>query len=197
VVGDEPWIAIAWSGIRSFGAPLLATGERILTTVLFTDIVGSTDIAARVGDDRWHNLLGAHNEEVRRVIEGFGGVEVKTTGDGFLVWFEAPARALSCAQAVREAVNSLDLEIRAAVHTGEVEKAGEDVRGLAVHYASRLLARAAPGEILTSTTTRDLVDGSGFAFEDRGSRELRGDRRGAAGVRVGRRLTRQRRSRRR
>ena len=174
VAGDEPWIAIAWSGIRTFGAPLLATGERILTTVLFTDIVGSTEIAARVGDDRWHNLLAMHNEEVRRVIEGFGGVEVKTTGDGFLVRFDAPARALSCAQAVRAAVNSLDLEIRAAVHTGEVEKAGEDVRGLAVHYASRLLALAAPGEILTSTTTRDLVDGSGFAFEDRGSRELRG-----------------------
>lgn len=107
------------------------------------------------------------------MIEGFGGVEVKATGDGFLFRFDAPDRALSCAQAARAAVRSLDLEIRAAVHTGGVEKAGDDVRGLAVHYASRLLALAAPSEILTSTTTRDLVDGSGYAFEDRGSRELR------------------------
>jgi class 3 adenylate cyclase len=174
VVGDEPWIGIAWSGIRSFGAPLLATGERVLTTVVFTDIVGSTDIATRLGDDRWHAILADHNEESRRAIEQFGGHEVKTTGDGFLARFDAPARALACAKAMRAVAESLDLQIRAAVHTGEVEVVGDDIRGLAVHLASRLLALARPGEILTSATTRDLVDGSGFAFEDRGRHELKG-----------------------
>ena len=174
VVGDEPWIGIAWSGIRSFGAPLLATGERVLTTVVFTDIVGSTDIAARLGDDRWHAILADHNEEFRRAIEQFGGHEVKTTGDGFLARFDAPARALACTSAMRAVAKSLDLQIRAAVHTGEVEVVGDDIRGLAVHLASRLLALAGPDEILTSATTRDLVDGSGFAFEDRGRHELKG-----------------------
>jgi class 3 adenylate cyclase len=174
VVGDEPWIGIQWSGIRTWGAPLLATGERVLTTVLFTDIVGSTDVAARIGDARWEELLSAHNEGFRRSIERFGGREVKTTGDGFLVRFDVPVRALTCARAMRGFAESLDLRIRAAVHTGEVEIVGDDIRGLAVHLASRLLALAGPGEILASATTRDLVDGSGFAFHDRGRHELRG-----------------------
>ena len=174
VLGDEAWIGIAWSGIRSFGAPLLATGERILTTVVFTDIVGSTHTAARLGDERWHALLADHNEAIRRAIEQFQGVEVKTTGDGFLARFDAPARALACAKAMRAVAESLDLQIRTAVHTGEVEVVGDDIRGLAVHLASRLLALAEPGDILASATTRDLVDGSGFAFEDRGRHELKG-----------------------
>jgi class 3 adenylate cyclase len=174
VLGDEPWIGITWSGIRTFGAPLLATGERLLTTVLFTDIVGSTDLAARLGDAPWQALLVAHNDGARRALERFGGVEVKTTGDGFLARFDAPARALACARAMRSVGASLDLEIRAAVHTGEVELVGDDIRGLAVHLASRLLALARPGEILASATTRDLVDGSGLAFENRGRHELRG-----------------------
>jgi class 3 adenylate cyclase len=174
VAGDEPWVGIAWSGIRSFGAPLLATGERVLTTVLFTDIVGSTDVAARLGDTRWRALITDHNEGFRRAIESFQGTEVKTTGDGFLVRFDVPVMALACAKAMRSIAESLDLRIRAAVHTGEVEVVGDDIRGLAVHLASRLLALAAPGEILASATTRDLVDGSGFAFEDRGRHELKG-----------------------
>ena len=174
VIGDEPWIGIQWSGIRTWGAPLLATGERILTTVLFTDIVGSTDVATRIGDGRWQTLLASHNDGVRRAIDRFQGVEVKTTGDGFLARFDAPARALACARAMRTIAASFDLQIRAAVHTGEVEVVGDDIRGLAVHLASRLLALAAPGEILASATTRDLVDGSGLAFEDRGRHELKG-----------------------
>jgi hypothetical protein len=128
VIGDEPWTGINWAGIRTYGAPLLATSERILTTVLFTDIVGSTDVAARIGDGRWQTLLAAHNDAVRHAIDRFGGVEVKTTGDGFLVRFDAPARALACARAIRTAVASLDLRIRAAVHTGEVEVVGDDTR---------------------------------------------------------------------
>jgi class 3 adenylate cyclase len=174
VVGDEPWIGIAWSGIRSFGAPLLATGERVLTTVVFTDIVGSTDTAARLGDDRWHALLADHNEATRRAIEQFQGLEVKTTGDGFLVRFDAPARALACAKAMRAVAESLGLQLRTAAHTGEVEVVGDDIRGLAVHLASRLVGLADPGEILASATTRDLVDGSGFVFESRGRHELKG-----------------------
>jgi class 3 adenylate cyclase len=174
VVGDEPWIGIAWSGIRAFGAPLLATGERVLTTVLFTDIVGSTAVAARLGDARWEALMAAHNDGFRRTIEGFQGREVKTTSAGFLVRFDVPVRALACAKGMRTVAESLDLEIRAAVHTGEVEVIGDDIRGLAVHFASRLLALAGPGEILASATTRDLADGSGFAFEDRGRHELKG-----------------------
>jgi class 3 adenylate cyclase len=108
------------------------------------------------------------------VIEQFQGQEVKTTGDGFLIRFEAPARAIACTKAMRSVAESLELRIRAAVHTGEVELVGDDIRGLAVHLASRLLALAQPGEILTSATTRDLVDGSGFSFYDRGRHELKG-----------------------
>jgi class 3 adenylate cyclase len=174
VVGDVPYVTVHWSGIRSFGAPLLATGDRVLTTVLFTDIVGSTEVAARIGDARWDTLLATHNERVRRVIERFQGVDVKATGDGFLARFDAPARALASAQAMRGTAASLDLQIRAAVHTGEVELVGDDIHGLTVHVASRLLALAEPGEILASATTRGLVDGSGFGFEDRGRHELKG-----------------------
>ena len=174
VVGDEPWIGIAWSGIRSFGAPLLATGERVLTTVLFTDIVGSTELAARIGDSGWESLIARHNDGFRRAIESFGGREIKTTGDGFLVRFDVPVRALACARAMRSFAETLDVQIRAAVHTGEVEIVGDDIRGLAVHLASRLLALAEPSEILASATTRDLVDGSGFTFDDRGRHELKG-----------------------
>ena len=174
VIGDEPWVGVNWSGIRTWGSPLLATGERILTTVLFTDIVGSTDVAARLGDGRWHTLLASHNDGVRRALDRFQGIEVKTTGDGFLARFDAPARALACARAMQTIAGSLDLQIRAAVHTGEVEVVGDDIRGLAVHLASRLLALARPGEILASATTRDLVDGSGLVFEDRGWHELKG-----------------------
>jgi class 3 adenylate cyclase len=173
-VGDEPCISVNWSGIRTWGAPLLATGERILTTIVFTDIVGSTDVAGRLGDARWHRLLATHNDQVRRTFERFGGKEVKTTGDGFLVRFDAPARALHCARAMRQIAAAHELQIRAAVHTGEVEILGDDIRGVAVHLASRLLALAAPDEILASTTTRDLVDGSGLVFEDRGRHELKG-----------------------
>ena len=174
VLGEEPWVSINWSGIRTWGAPLLATGERILTTVLFTDIVGSTDVAARLGDGPWRTLLATHNDDVRRALDRFAGLEIKTTGDGFLARFDAPARALRCAMAIREAAKRLDLEVRAAAHTGEVEVVGDDIRGVAVHLASRMLSVAVPGDILASATTRDLVDGAGLAFEDRGRHEFKG-----------------------
>ena len=174
VLGDEPAVSIQWSDIRTWGAPLLATGRRILTSILFTDIVASTDIAARLGDARWRTLLATHNEHVRRAIDRFAGVEVTTTGDGFLIRFDAPARAIRCAQTIRDAAPEFGLQIRAAVHTGEVEVVGDDIRGVAVHLASRILGLAGPGEILTSGTTWGLVDGSGLVFESRGRHELKG-----------------------
>jgi class 3 adenylate cyclase len=143
-------------------------------TSRFTDIVGSTDVAARLGDGRWRTLLATHNDRVRRALDRFTGVEVKTTGDGFLARFDAPARAIACARAIRSDAAALGLEIRAAVHTGEVEVVGDDIRGVAVHRASRLFALAGPADILTSGTTRDLVDGSGLAFKERGRHELKG-----------------------
>jgi class 3 adenylate cyclase len=174
VVGDEPAVSLHWSGIRTFGATSAASRPRILTTVLFTDIVASTDVAARLGDERWQDLLATHNEDVRRVLDRFAGVEISTTGDGFLARFDAPAGAVRCAEAVRAAIVGLGLEIRAAVHTGEVELVGDDIRGVAIHLASRILALADPGEILVSATTHDLAEGSGLMFEEYGSHELRG-----------------------
>jgi uncharacterized protein (TIGR00369 family) len=148
--------------------------ERILATVLFTDIVGSTERAQELGDERWRELLTAHQDVVRRKLKAFGGREVKTTGDGFLAAFESPARAVQCARAVRDAVRALGLEIRAGVHTGECERIGSDLAGIAVHAAARIEAAAGAGEILVSSTVCDLVAGSGLTFADRGLHDLKG-----------------------
>ena len=174
VVGDQPAVSLSWSGIRSFAVPALALRERVLTTLLFTDIVASTDAAVRLGDERWQDLLATHNEAVRLMLDRFTGVEITTTGDGFLARFDNPAGAIRCADAVRAAMVGLGLEIRAAVHTGVVEMVGDDIRGVAIHVASRILALAQPGEILVSATTHELAEGSGLRFEDRGTHELRG-----------------------
>lgn len=148
--------------------------DRVLATMLFTDIVGSTERATEIGDLRWRELLERHYELVRRQLERFQGEEVDTAGDGFLATFDGPARAIRCAQAIRDQARELDLEIRAGVHTGEVERAGRDVRGIAVHTGARVAARAGAGEILASSTVRDLVAGSGIVFEERGSHSLKG-----------------------
>jgi class 3 adenylate cyclase/alpha-beta hydrolase superfamily lysophospholipase len=157
------------TGIR--GAP---RPNRVLLTVLFTDIVGSTERAAALGDATWSDLLHAHNARVRELLGRHGGREVSTAGDGFLATFDGPARGLACGRAIADAVRSLGLEIRAGVHTGEVEIAGEDIRGLAVHIGARIAALAGPGEVLTSRTVKDLVVGSGLEFEDRGVHVLKG-----------------------
>jgi class 3 adenylate cyclase len=146
----------------------------VLATVLFTDIVGSTDHAAELGDRRWRELLDAHGAAVRRELERFSGREVDSAGDGVFAVFDGPARAIRCAAAIREGVRDLGLELRAGVHTGEVELAGSAVRGIAVHTGSRVAELAAPGEVLVSSTVRDLVAGSGLAFEDRGEHALKG-----------------------
>jgi pimeloyl-ACP methyl ester carboxylesterase/class 3 adenylate cyclase len=148
--------------------------DRVLATVLFTDIVGSTQRASDVGDRRWAELLGAHDAVVRRELERFRGQEVDTTGDGFLATFDGPARAVRCAVAVRDAVRPLDLEIRAGLHTGEVERADGATVGVAVHIGQRVLAEAGAGEVLVSSTVKDLVAGSGLAFADRGLHPLKG-----------------------
>jgi serine/threonine-protein kinase len=148
--------------------------ERWLATVLFTDIVGSTERAAQLGDRRWRALLQAHHDLARREIARHGGRELTMTGDGFLATFDAPERAIRCACAIRDAVRRLGIEIRSGVHTGEVEVMGKNLGGLAVHIGARVAAAAAPGEILVSSTVRDLAAGSGFEFEDRGPQILKG-----------------------
>jgi class 3 adenylate cyclase len=174
VVGDEPWIAIDWAGMRSFARPMAGRGERIVTTLLFTDIVDSTAIAERIGDDAWRELLAQHNERVRWKLDRFRGREVTTTGDGFLATFDGAERAVLCARAICSAAQGIGLVVRAGVHTGEVELVPGNLRGLAVHIAARILALAGPAEVVVSWTTRDLVSGTAFRFEDRGMHELKG-----------------------
>jgi len=157
------------TGVRRAAEP-----DRVLATVLFTDIVGSTERAATLGDRAWIELREAHHAIVRRELGQFRGREVDTAGDGFLATFDGPARAIRCAGAVAEAVRELGLEVRAGVHTGEVELTGDKVGGIAVHIGARVAARAEPGEVLVSSTVRDLVAGSGISFADRGAAELKG-----------------------
>jgi pimeloyl-ACP methyl ester carboxylesterase len=147
---------------------------RVLATVLFTDIVGSTERAAELGDERWRELLTRHDARVRRQLERFQGREVNTTGDGFVATFDGPARAIRCATAVCDAVRALGVEVHAGLHTGEVEMRGGDISGIAVHLAARVASAAGPGEVLVSRTVVDLVVGSGLEFEDRGDRFLKG-----------------------
>jgi class 3 adenylate cyclase len=174
VVGDEPWIAIDWAGMRSFARPMAGRGERIVATLVFTDIVDSTAIAERIGDDTWRELLAQHNERVRWELDRFRGREVTTTGDGFLATFDGAERAVLCAQAICAASHEIGLVVRAGVHTGEVEVVPGNLRGLAVHIAARIVALAGPAEVVVSWTTRDLLVGTAFRFEDRGLHELKG-----------------------
>lgn len=148
--------------------------ERILTTVLFTDIVGSTARAASLGDQRWRSLLDAHDRTVREQLRRFRGREINTTGDGFVISFDGPARAIRCALAISEATGKLGVDLRMGLHTGECEVRGDDLGGLAMHIAARVGALAAPGEVLVSGTVKDLVVGSGIEFADRGEHELKG-----------------------
>jgi len=148
--------------------------ERELATVLFTDIVGSTRRAVEIGDERWLELRAAHDGVVRRNLAAFRGHEVERTGDGFLATFDGPARAVHCATRIRDELRPLELDIRAGLHTGEIERRPGEIGGIAVHLASRVLALARPGEVLVSGTVADLVIGSGIAFEDRGTETLKG-----------------------
>jgi class 3 adenylate cyclase len=157
------------TGVRPAAEP-----RRVLATVLFTDIVGSTERAAVLGDVRWQDLLADHHRVVRRQLERYGGNEIKVVGDGFLATFDGPARAVRCALAIRDDVRELGLEIRAGLHVGEIEVLPDDIAGLAVHIGARVSALAGPSEVLVSSTVKDLVVGSGIAFDDRGSYALKG-----------------------
>ena len=150
------------------------TPERTLSTLLMTDIVGSTARAVALGDARWRRLVERHDESARRTVAAFRGRYVKSTGDGLLATFTGPARAIECARALQETLSQLDLEIRAGIHTGEIEVLDGDVAGIAVHVAARVAALARPGEILVSRIVRDLVAGSGTSFSDRGTHDLKG-----------------------
>ena len=173
-VGDEPCVQVEWAGLRAFAGFPTGIHSRVLATLLFTDIVDSTQTAARLGDTRWRELLSTHYESVRSELERFRGREIETTGDGLLVTFEGPARALHCAAAIRRVSERDGLSVRIGVHVGEVELVGEDVRGVTVHEAARIMAAAEADEILVSALTRALAVGAGFAFEDRGTRMLKG-----------------------
>jgi pimeloyl-ACP methyl ester carboxylesterase/class 3 adenylate cyclase len=156
------------------GARQAPVSDRILTTVMFTDIVGSTERAATLGDARWRELLGRHDELMRAELERHRGREVKTMGDGFLATFDGPARGIRCARAVADQVRSLDIELRAGLHTGECELIGDDIGGMAVNIGARIGALAGADEVVVSSTVKDLVVGSGISFSDRGTRELKG-----------------------
>jgi class 3 adenylate cyclase len=149
-------------------------GNRVLATVLFTDIVGSTELAANVGDRRFKEMLDSHDRAVHRQLERFGGRMVNTAGDGVFATFDGPGRAIRCACAIRDALGTLGIDVRSGLHTGEIELRGEDATGMAVHIGARASALADAGEVLVSSTVKDLVAGSGIEFEDRGDHELKG-----------------------
>jgi class 3 adenylate cyclase len=181
LAGDDhlPWVGdqdALLDEIEEFlvGSRLGRAPERALSTILFTDIVGSTETAAELGDRRWRDLLERHDAIVRRQLGLHGGREVKTMGDGFLATFDGPARAIRCAEAIREELAPIGLEIRIGIHTGEIELIGADVGGMAVNIGARVGAIAGPGEILVSSTVRELVVGSGLEFADRGVHTLKG-----------------------
>jgi class 3 adenylate cyclase len=178
--GDHlPWFRpeSTLAEIREFltGSREAEEPDRVLATVVFTDIVGSTERATEMGDARWRDLLENHHAAVRAQLPRYRGREIDTTGDGFLLVFDGPARAIRAAQAIVDAVRQLGLEIRTGIHTGEVEQlANGGIRGIAVHIGARIMAAAGAGEIMVSSSVRDLVAGSGLAFVDRGMHPLKG-----------------------
>jgi class 3 adenylate cyclase len=173
VVGDEAFVAYDVAGVRSFGRVDENT-QRVLGTMLFTDIVDSTALAESLGPTRWRELVGMHNERIQFELDRYRGRLVKTTGDGVLALFDGSERAVRAAAAICLAAKSLGLTIRAGIHTGEVEIAAGDVRGLAVHVAARVMALAGPSQVFVSATTRELVADSGLTFVDAGAHELKG-----------------------
>ena len=173
-IGPEPVVQVEWTGLRAWAGFPTGIHSRVLATLLFSDLVDSTTLAAELGDARWRALLSELFEASRGELERFGGREVDTTGDGMLARFEGPARALHCAAALHRHAAKFDVRIRIGVHVGEVELVGADVRGIAVHEAARIMAAAGPGETLVSDLTRGLAGASGLQFEERGTHELKG-----------------------
>lgn len=177
---DADYLEHASDYLEDYRRALLATGkalpapDRVLSTVLFTDIVDSTGRAAQVGDSEWRAMLARHDELTRRQVEHFGGREIKRTGDGFLSAFASPTRAIRCAVAICTEIPSIGLHVRAGVHSGECEVIGDDLGGIAVHIGARICAAARPDEVLVSHTAKDAATGSGISFDDRGAHDLKG-----------------------
>ena len=174
VIGDEPWESIEFASAHTFGLAPEQLGDRVLATVLFSDIVGSTQILERLGDHAWASVLREHNERIRAAIDRFRGREMASTGDGFLALFDGAAKAVRAGALMDPAVAELGIRVRVGLHTTEVEIVGGQPRGVGVHTAARVAALAGPGEVLVSGTTRDLLDGSGFSLEPRGEYALKG-----------------------
>ena len=166
-------VQIEWTGLRNW-AGLSGARNRVLATLLFADLVGSTELVAGLGDGAWRDLLSGTFEEMRETLQRFGGREVTTTGDGILAAFDGAARALQCALAMRALARTHELALRIGVHVGEVELVGDDVRGVAVHEAARIMGAAGADEILVSELTRTLAAAAGLTFEDRGTHSLKG-----------------------
>jgi class 3 adenylate cyclase len=173
VIGEEPFVSIEFLGVRDWARPR-TSGERVLATLLFTDIVSSTAIAARLGDAAWKQLLARHFDRVRSELDRFRGYEVKTTGDGFLALFDGTMRAVRCAAAICQTARKDGLEVRAGVHSGEIERYIDKVEGVAVHVAARIMALAGPGEVLLSAATVTLLEGARLSFIDAGEHKLKG-----------------------
>ena len=173
VVGDEPVVIVDLYG-NAGDVGLRTEHQRVVTTVLMSDIVESTATAGKLGDTPWRQLLGEHDRLIRALLDRFGGTEVNTTGDGFIATFPSAVGALRCAAAIRDGVKALGLQVRVGVNTGEVELGETDVRGVTVHAAARIMALAAPSEVLASELTCQLVAGSGLNFEQRGAHQVKG-----------------------
>lgn len=173
VVGDEPAVLLDFAGnIDALGLP--REHERMVTTLLMTDIVDSTRVASRLGDAAWKQILSDHNRLVRAQLIRFGGSEVNTTGDGFLATFRSAVAGVRCGAAILDALRDTGIEVRIGVHTGEVEPMGDDIGGVAVHAAARIMALAGASEVFASAMTVGLAEGSGLAFESQGAREVKG-----------------------
>jgi len=174
VIGDEPFVTVEWTSARVVGVAPDDAGERVVATVLFTDIVDSTAALERLGDAAWRDRLLTHNAALRQLLDTYHGREITTTGDGFLAIFDGATRAVRCGAAMVAAARKVGLEIRVGVHTGEVEEIAGNVRGVAVHTAARILGLASAGDVVVSATTYALTDGSGLEFADVGRHVLKG-----------------------
>jgi class 3 adenylate cyclase len=174
VEGDEPWVAVVWTSIRTYALAPDGPVERVLATVLFTDIVNSTSTLERVGDTTWREMLETHNDRLRDELNVYRGREIATTGDGILAVFDSATRAIQAALAMSRSARDMGLAIRIGVHTGEIVFAGANIRGVAVHTAARVMALAGPDEVLVSSTTSDLLEGSGVRLDDLGAYDLKG-----------------------
>lgn len=174
VVGDQTLEALFWTGTRGWVDPTEALRERVLTTIAFTDIVDSTATARQLGPTAWSELIAAHDARVRDALGRFLGTEIRMTGDGVLATFDGAARAVRCVRSIIDDTRELGIDVRAAIHTGEVEIAGDELRGIAVHEAARILDHADGGEVLVSAVTAGLIADAGFTLDDRGEHPMKG-----------------------